>query len=115
MPLSAKAQAERRANLKKFEEPKKPGRRVRCDNCDTRFHKSRKDQRFCCANCRKEFFANGGSAFGPLKVRLEKLVRSITHRIWKTEHEWTVKQLEELRTANETAAAHKPTPEAKKL
>jgi ribosomal protein L37AE/L43A len=77
MPLSPRRQAELRAEKKKLEEPKKLGPRKRCDNCDKRFHKNRKDQRFCCGNCRKEFFANGGNAFGPLKVRLEKLVKQL--------------------------------------
>jgi ribosomal protein L37AE/L43A len=77
MPLSAKRQMELRADKKEAAGPKKLGPRKRCDNCDKRFHKNRKDQRFCCANCRKEFFANGGNAFGPLKVRLEKLVKQL--------------------------------------
>jgi ribosomal protein L37AE/L43A len=68
---------ELRADKKQAAGPKKLGPRKRCDNCDKRFHKNRKDQRFCCANCRKEFFANGGNAFGPLKVRLEKLVKQL--------------------------------------
>lgn len=80
MPLSPKVRAERRAQQKKLEEPKKTRRR-RCDNCDNRFHPARKDQRFCCGNCRKEFFRNGGNAFGPLKVRLEKLVHQITREL----------------------------------
>lgn len=32
-------------------------------------------KRFCSENCKKEFHQNGG-AFGPLKARLEKIVRS---------------------------------------
>jgi protein-arginine kinase activator protein McsA len=50
-------------------------RRKRCANCDNRFWQVRSDQRFCCGNCRKQFFANGGNAFGPLKSRLEKMIR----------------------------------------
>ena len=92
MPLSPRVRSERRAEAKKLQ-PKKLGPRKRCDNCDKRFHKNRSDQRFCCGNCRKEFFANGGNAFGPLKVRLEKLVLKLTggfeKRLKALEHQIT--------------------------
>jgi hypothetical protein len=77
MPLSAKAQAERRARLKSFQEPKKISRR-RCSNCDKAFPKTRYNRKFCDKKCKREYEQNGGTAFGPLKTRLEKLVRSIT-------------------------------------
>lgn len=77
MPLPPAVRAERRAKAKLTQETTKK-RRVRCDNCNELFEKTRKDHRFCKEGCRKEFFANGGNAFGPLKTRLEKLVRSIT-------------------------------------
>jgi hypothetical protein len=77
MSLSAKRQAELRAAKKKLE-PAKVFPRKRCLNCDTPFPKTHPKKKFCCDNCRKEFHANGGNAFGPLKTRLEKLVRQIT-------------------------------------
>jgi hypothetical protein len=77
MPLSAKAQAERRARLKKFEPPKKIPRR-RCANCDKPFPKTKPNRKFCGKQCKREYEQNGGTAFGPLKTRLEKLVWGIT-------------------------------------
>lgn len=77
MPLSAKAQAERRARLKRLEEPKKI-RRARCANCDKPFPKTKPNRKFCKKECKREYEQNGGTAFGPLKTRLEKLVRQIT-------------------------------------
>jgi len=77
MPLSAKAQAERRARLKKFETPKKI-RKARCANCDKPFPKTKPNRKFCGKQCKREYEQNGGTAFGPLKTRLEKLVRQIT-------------------------------------
>jgi hypothetical protein len=38
-------------------------------------------QKFCQSNCRKEFHKNGGNAFGPLKIRLEKLVQVMVRSI----------------------------------
>jgi hypothetical protein len=77
MPLSAKAQAERRARLKKFETPKKIPRR-RCANCDKPFPRTKPNRKFCGKQCKREYEQNGGTAFGPLKTRLEKLVWGIT-------------------------------------
>jgi hypothetical protein len=77
MPLSAKAQAERRARLKRLAEPKKI-RRARCANCDKPFPKTKPNRKFCKKECKREYEQNGGTAFGPLKTRLEKLVRQIT-------------------------------------
>ncbi len=68
---------ERRARLKRLEDPKKFKRR-RCKNDGVLFLVTKPNREFCSDNCRKEFHANGGNAFGPLKTRLEKLVRAIT-------------------------------------
>jgi hypothetical protein len=112
MPLSAKAQAMRRARLKRLKDPKKV-RKMRCHNCNKLTPKNRYNQKFCSPLCKREYEQNGGTAFGPLKTRLEKLVRSITGalELRNTFLEKRVTKLEEaLRTANETGAAHKPTP-----
>jgi hypothetical protein len=79
MPLSPKVRSERRAEAKRLQDPKIL-KRKRCDNCGDLFRpkKPYPVQKFCCDNCRKEFHANGGNAFGPLKARLERLVRQIT-------------------------------------
>lgn len=76
MPLSPAKQKARRARLAKLAEPKKPARRRKCLNCDELFRPERPYpiQKFCKDACRKEFHANGGNAFGPLKARLEKLI-----------------------------------------
>lgn len=54
-------------------------RRRRCDNCNRLYRPTKEDQRFCRDAvkgkpnfCRYEFHKHG-SAFGPLKTRLEKL------------------------------------------
>lgn len=54
------------------EKSDKPLRRRRCDNCFGIFQPTKKWARFCKDQCRKEFHQHG-SAFGPLKTRLEKL------------------------------------------
>ncbi len=68
---------ERRARLGLLRDPKKLPRK-RCKNDGKLFDVTKPNREFCCDNCRKEFHANGGNAFGPLKTRLEKLVRQIT-------------------------------------
>lgn len=73
MPLPARVRAQRRLERKKLE-PAKLFKRKRCINCDSLFPLTKENRKFCCDNCRKEFHANGGNAFGPLKIRLEKLV-----------------------------------------
>ena len=73
MPLSAKRQAELRAQKKRLADPKVYPKK-RCKNCDKRFEQVVKSKLFCSNDCRWEFHANGGNAFGPLKIRLEKLV-----------------------------------------
>lgn len=69
---------ERRAKLRRLR-PKKLSRK-RCKNDGKLFDVTKPNREFCCDNCRKEFHANGGNAFGPLKTRLEKLVRQITNQ-----------------------------------
>ena len=76
MPLSAKRQAERRAAKKRLEDPKKFPRK-HCRNCNKLFPMTRPNRGFCSTKCVREFHQNGGNAFGPLKIRLEKLVREI--------------------------------------
>jgi hypothetical protein len=78
MPLSPKVRSERRAQKKRLEDPPKLKRRRRCKNDGVLFPVTKPNREFCSDNCRKEFHANGGNAFGPLKTRLEKLVRQIT-------------------------------------
>lgn len=48
--------------------------RRRCDNCGEFYPQTRKHKRFCKEQCKKEFHQHG-AAFGPLKQRLEKLIR----------------------------------------
>jgi hypothetical protein len=45
----------------------------RCKNCPKFFPKTRRNRAFCSAQCKKEFHEHG-SAFGPLKDRLTKLI-----------------------------------------
>lgn len=89
MPLPARLRAERRAGLKKLE-PKRVYPKKRCKNCDKRFEQVVKSKVFCCDDCRWEFHANGGNAFGPLKIRLEKLVNKqvgeLAARVRELEH-----------------------------
>lgn len=85
MPLSPAKQKARRARLAKLAEPKKTARRRKCLNCDELFRPERAYpvQKFCKDACRKEFHANGGNAFGPLKAKLEKLVQKQTAALVK--------------------------------
>jgi hypothetical protein len=97
MPLSAKAQAERRARLKRLAEPKKI-RRARCANCDKPFPKTKPNRKFCKKECKREYEQNGGTAFGPLKTRLEKLVRQITGAL-EVRHTFLEKRVTKIDTA----------------
>ena len=74
MSLSPQVRRERRAQAKKYREPKKFPRR-RCWNCDGWFLKTRKNKRFCKASCKDEYNRHG-SAFGPLKDYLTKLIQT---------------------------------------
>jgi hypothetical protein len=84
MPLSAEAQRKRRAKIKKLADPPK-FRRKRCDNCGELFQPTRAYpvQKFCQDNCRKEFHKNGGNAFGPLKSKIEGMIRKGTAELEK--------------------------------
>lgn len=56
-------------------------KRRRCANCNALFTVTKPNanppQRFCKDECRKQF-AHFGCAFGPLKTKLEKIVRKMT-------------------------------------
>lgn len=56
----------------KPEQPPKYGR-TRCKNCDKRIPKTKVNRKFCDDACRKEFHHHG-SAFGPLRIKLEKMI-----------------------------------------
>jgi len=81
MSLSPKVRRERRAFAAKLKD-RKPKRRGRCANCFKMYVDESPNQikKFCGDQCKKEFHAHG-SAYGPLKVRLEKLVRQITREL----------------------------------
>ena len=82
MPLSPKVRAQRRAQANKLKDPK-VFKRKRCLNDGNLFRPTRAYpvQKFCSGECRKEFHANGGNAFGPLKTRLEKLMHRSTKEL----------------------------------
>lgn len=82
MPLSPAAQRERREKLRKLgidpanvtrELPKKNLKRRRCRNCNKFYSVTRDNKKFCCSKCKDEFHKYG-SAYGPLKAKLEKLI-----------------------------------------
>jgi hypothetical protein len=52
-------------------------KRRRCDNCGDWFPLTKANRKFCKDQCKDEFH-NHGSAFGPLKVTLTKLVEKLT-------------------------------------
>jgi hypothetical protein len=74
MPLPPEVRRARRAAAAKLRDPQKFPRR-RCANCNKFFLKIRKNKRFCSRGCKTEF-ARYGSAFGPLKDYLTKLIES---------------------------------------
>lgn len=47
--------------------------RRRCDNCGKLYPQTKPHKRFCKGQCKKEFHQHG-SAFGPLKQRIEKMI-----------------------------------------
>jgi len=110
MPLSAKAQAERRARLKRLEEPKKI-RRARCANCDKPFPKTKPNRKFCKKECKREYEQNGGTAFGPLKTRLEKLVRQITGAL-ELRHTFLEKRVTKIEGSALVQSPSQPSPSA---
>lgn len=78
MPLPPAVRRDRRAYNREQElkaNPKAPLKRKRCKNCPKLFWKTRPNKLFCSEQCSREFREHG-SAFGPLKEKLEKLVRS---------------------------------------
>lgn len=60
--------------------PPKHYRRMRCDNCFAPTPKRTGNKRFCSDQCRKEFHRHG-SAFGPLRVKLEKIIAQATREL----------------------------------
>jgi hypothetical protein len=73
MSLSPKVRRERRALAARYREPKKFTRR-RCDNCGKFYLKTRDNKKYCSLQCKDEFNRHG-SAFGPLKDYLTKLIK----------------------------------------
>lgn len=49
-------------------------KRKRCDNCGEWFPLTKPNRRFCNTQCKNEFGSHG-SAFGPLKTKIENLIR----------------------------------------
>ena len=72
MSLSPQVRRERRALAARYREPKKFPRR-RCDNDGKWYLKTRKNKRFCSKACKDEY-NRYGSAFGPLRDYLTKLI-----------------------------------------
>src|SRR5271154_2023750 len=54
--------------------PKKKFPKKRCLNCDKKFEKTKPNRKFCKQDCKDEYNRHG-SAFGPLKTRLERIVK----------------------------------------
>lgn len=75
MPLSPARRREVREQQKRLADPPK-GRHIRCRNCGKRspVPETVKIKLFCSPGCKAEYHRHG-SAFGPLKTRLENLVR----------------------------------------
>lgn len=63
-------------------------KRKRCRNCDKKFPLTKPNRQFCTTACKNEY-GRHGSAFGPLKIKLEKLVRKLvadeSKRGWTTQ------------------------------
>jgi hypothetical protein len=72
MPLAPEIRRTRRAAAKQFQEQKAAVRRP-CKNCDKKFIKIRPNHIFCSTECKNEY-SRYGSAFGPLKQFLVKLI-----------------------------------------
>jgi len=54
--------------------PKPKFPKKRCLNCDKKFEKNRPNRKFCQQSCKDEYNRHG-SAFGPLKTRLERIIK----------------------------------------
>lgn len=72
MPLPPEVRRERRAAAKRAD-PDQEFPRRHCHNCNAWYRKTRKNKRFCSKECKEEF-RRYGSAFGPLKTWLTKLI-----------------------------------------
>jgi hypothetical protein len=72
MPLPPEVRRDRRAAVSRLRDPKPIIRRP-CKNCDKKFNKIRPNHIFCSAECKDEY-RRYGSAFGPLKQFLIKLI-----------------------------------------
>jgi hypothetical protein len=83
VPLSPAKRRVKREQAKRIETVLNPpkSRKRRCANCNALFPvtkpRANPPQRFCKDECRKQF-AHFGCAFGPLKTKLEKIVRKMT-------------------------------------
>ena len=77
MSLTPEVRRKRRALAARLKDPK-PKRRGRCLNCFKLYVDESPNQRkkFCSKQCKEEFRSHG-SAFGPLKAKLEKLVHQM--------------------------------------
>lgn len=75
MPLSPQGQRERRERIKRLSDPPKL-RQIHCRNCGKRSSVPPNVQvkLFCSPLCKAEYHRHG-SAFGPLKTKLENLVK----------------------------------------
>jgi hypothetical protein len=73
MPLPPAIRRERREYNKKQDPPVFPIKR--CLNDNKQFRQVKKNKVFCCDACRREY-NRFGSAFGPLREKLEKMVRA---------------------------------------
>jgi len=54
-----------------------------CRNCDKKFPVTKPNRMFCTTACKNEY-GRHGSAFGPLRIKLEKLVRKLVAAETKT-------------------------------
>jgi collagenase-like PrtC family protease len=73
MPLPAAVRRDRRAYNKKLNPPVFPLKR--CLNDNKQFRQTRPNRKFCCQKCKDEY-NRYGSAFGPLRLKLEKMVHA---------------------------------------
>jgi protein-arginine kinase activator protein McsA len=48
-----------------------------CKNCPRKFQAFPESKMFCCGNCRKEYFRNGGPNFARVRELLKKDLRGI--------------------------------------
>jgi hypothetical protein len=84
MPLPPAIRRERREYNKKQDPPVFPIKR--CLNDNKQFRQVKKNKVFCCDACRREY-NRFGSAFGPLREKLEKMVHA-----WMKSYQFDVDQ-----------------------